>query len=74
MMYALVFLSTAVADVVWARYTLAVTAKATWQAATWSALIIVLGGFNVTQYVHDWRNIIPAAAGAFAGTWLAVRK
>lgn len=73
MSFILVFISTAIADVVWARYTLAVTAKSPLRAACWSALIILLGSFTVTQYVHDWRMVFPAAAGAFIGTWLAVK-
>jgi hypothetical protein len=42
------------------------------EAATWAAMVIVLGAFIVVSYVHDKRLIIPAAIGAFIGTYFAV--
>ncbi len=70
--YLLVFLSTLLADVAWTRYTLAVTERRALLAAIWSAAIVLFGAFNIVTYVHDSWAIVPAAIGAFAGTWWAV--
>ncbi len=74
MIYLLVFISTFVADLVWARYIAAAAEKRAIPAAAWSAAIIALGGFNVMNYAHNWYTIFPAVVGAFAGTWFAFRK
>jgi predicted small integral membrane protein len=73
MTYLLVFCSTFIADIVWARYIVAATERHTLRAAFWSAAIIALGGFNVTQYALNWHTVFPAIVGAFAGTWFALR-
>jgi hypothetical protein len=70
--YLLVFASTLLADIAWTRYTLAVGARAAVTAGIWSTLIVLFGAFNITAYVTDSRAIIPAALGAFVGTWWAV--
>lgn len=74
MIYLLVFVSTLLADIAWTRYTLAVGARAAVKAGIWSTLIILFGAFNITTYVTDRRAIIPAALGAFIGTWWAVGR
>jgi hypothetical protein len=74
MIYILVFISTFVADIVWARYIAAAAEKRPLHAAFWSAAIIGLGAFNVTQYAHDWTTVFPALIGAFLGTYVACRK
>ncbi len=74
MIYLLVFISTFVADLVWARYIAAAAEKRAVAAAWWSAAIIGLGAFNITQYAINWMTVFPALIGAFLGTWFALRK
>lgn len=71
---AIVFIAMFALDFVWARYTFAMTQKRAGAAATYSAVIIGLGGASTINYVSDHWMLIPAAAGAFAGTWLAVER
>ncbi len=74
MTYLLVFLSTFFADIVWARYIAAAAEKKAIHASAWSAAIVALSAFNITQYAHDWHAVFPAVIGAFFGTWVALRK
>lgn len=74
MLYLLVFVSTLLADVAWTKYMLAVAEKRATRAALWSAAIVLFGAFNIVSYVGNHWALIPAALGAFAGTWLTVRR
>lgn len=67
--YLLVFLATALADVAWTMYFIEVERRRKVLAATWSASIVALGTFTVTEYVHNPRLAVAAVAGAFVGTW-----
>jgi hypothetical protein len=71
--WAAVFAAMFALDFFWARYTAAVTDKAAAKAAGWAAFIILVSGFVTTSYVHDHWLLIPAAFGAFAGTYAAIR-
>jgi hypothetical protein len=53
-------------DVVWARYTLALTNDRPVRAGKYAALVIALSGFAAINYVNDPWMLFPAAAGAFA--------
>lgn len=64
--------ATAVSDWVWANYMLGVTNRLALEASLWASAVIVLGAFVVLSYVDDKRLVIPAAIGAFIGTYLAV--
>jgi hypothetical protein len=66
--------ATFVLDLVWAKYTQAVTERQPMRAAVLSALIFVIGGSVVSAYVHDSEMLVPAAIGAFVGTYVACRK
>lgn len=70
----LVFGATLLADVAWANYTIGVADRRPFLASAWSAIIILLGAVTVLVYTKDPLMVFPAAAGAFAGTWIAVRK
>jgi uncharacterized membrane protein YfcA len=59
-----------VLDFVWARYTIAITKKYAVVGGGYAALIMVLNGTVTLTYVHDPWMIIPAAAGAFVGTYI----
>lgn len=60
-------------DFVWARYNLATADKRVWAASSYSVAIILLSGVSVISYSHDPWLLIPAAAGAFTGTFIAVK-
>lgn len=68
-----VFAVMVVLDVVWAKYIRATAEKRRWPAASMAGLLVLLGGFNTLAFVDDPRMILPAALGAFAGTWVACR-
>lgn len=69
-----VFAATFALDFVWAYYTKALNECAEWRAAWWAAGIMILGGIAQVGYVNDPVLLIPAALGAFAGTFVAVRR
>lgn len=73
-MYLLVFGSTVLCDVAWTKYMLAVADKRPTASGLWSAGIVLFGAFNIVTYVHNHWALIPAALGAFLGTWLTVRR
>lgn len=64
--------ATALSDWVWANYMLGVTSRMALEASLWASAVIILGAFVVLSYVDDKRLIIPAAIGAFIGTYLAL--
>lgn len=70
--FALVFLATLLADVCWTKYFQQVAAKAAHASALWSASIIALGAFTITEYTQSRWLILAAVLGAYAGTWLTV--
>lgn len=69
----LVFAATFALDYVWAYYTRAVQRHAALPAAWWAFGIIILGGVGQIGYVNDPWLLLPAGAGAFAGTFAAIR-
>lgn len=69
-----VFLSMLMLDFVWAVYTRAVAEKRPSLASTCASAIIVLSGTAAIGYVNDPWMLIPAAAGAFVGTFLAMNE
>jgi hypothetical protein len=60
-------------DFIWARYTRAVGEKAAARSSAWATLIILVSGFVTTSYVSNPWLLVPAAIGAFTGTYAAVR-
>jgi len=65
---ALVFLALFCLDFVWAKYTFALSSRRHWQAASYER-----SGGAAVGYVSNPVLLIPAMAGAFAGTFVAVR-
>lgn len=68
-----VFVLLFVMDVIWVRLTLATTQRAPAVAAAWSTALYVLSTLAVFSVIHDLGLLVPAAAGAFAGTYVAVK-
>lgn len=68
-----VFAATFVLDIVWARYATAVTDRRRLAASVLAALIILIGGYTTINYVNDAWMLLPAMAGAFAGTYVGIK-
>lgn len=60
-------------DVIWVYYTKAVVAKAPLRSASWCALLTCMNALSAILYVGNPWLVVPAVAGAFAGTFLAMR-
>lgn len=71
--YLSAFFGVAALDIVWAKYTYALTARAPWRAGIFASSIFILNGTVTIGFVSDPWLLIPAALGAFAGTAIAVR-
>lgn len=72
MKFLLIMASVALADVCWAMYFIKIGDKSSIKAGFWASLLIVLSAYTTVNYVHDSRFIIPAALGAFIGTYISV--
>lgn len=68
------FFATLALDYVWAYYQRAVNSKSAGPAAWYAALIIGLNALYLLSCNDDHWMILPAAAGAFVGTYLSVRR
>ena len=62
----------AVGDFVWAKYISSIATIQPIVAANWSVLVVFLGAYVVVSYVEDRRMIIPAAIGAWIGTYYGI--
>lgn len=60
-------------DVIWTKLTIATTERAPAVAAAWSTALYVLSTLAVFSVIHDLGLLMPAAAGAFLGTYVAVK-
>ena len=69
-----VFVISALADMAWAIYTRHVVLHHAVPAAVWSAIIMLIVGFNTIAYTENHWLIVPAVAGAFVGTYVAVKR
>lgn len=67
---ALAFFGMIALDFVWARYVLTLTKKYHAVSGGYAAAIMLLNGVVTLTYVHDPWMILPAAAGAFVGTYI----
>lgn len=71
---AAIFVATFVLDFVWAKYTRAVADNAPLRASTYAVGTIVLSGVSAIGYTSNYWLLIPAGAGCFVGTFVAVRR
>lgn len=69
----LIFLATTVSDILWVFYIRRTGEGKAIAAATFSALIVLLGGLVVLAYVGNTWYLIPAALGAFVGTLITIK-
>lgn len=68
-----VFLVTAVSDTLWAVYIRRVTDGKSFSASTLSAIIIIAGGLVAIEYISNNWYLLPAALGAFVGTFFTIK-
>jgi hypothetical protein len=61
-------------DFIWTRYIASVAAKQPMQSALWSTGTILLSGVAAVEYVANPWLLLPAGLGAFAATWIAVKR
>ena len=66
------FFGMAALDIIFARYTLAVTSRRPVWASGYASVCLLLGGSVVVTYAHDPIMLLPAAAGAFVGTYIGM--
>ena len=60
-------------DWVWAKYTLATANKYAILAGSWASAMPFFIAFFSRSYVEDWKTAIPAACGAFVGTYIGIK-
>lgn len=68
-----VFFDLIAVDFCWAKYTKGIADSKAGPAAFWSMLIMLLGAAAVISYTQNWVLLFPAAAGAWVGTYMAVK-
>lgn len=72
MTWLLTFSAMFATDAAWALYVSQVRDGNPFGAAMWALFLFVLGAFVVTGYTRDRWLIVPAAIGAFVGTYCGV--
>lgn len=73
MIYILVFLGMTALDICYTQYVKDTADRKAFSASNWAAVLILVSGFVTTSYVADPWLLIPAAFGAFAGTWISIK-
>ena len=71
--YILTFLSLFCIDIFYTYYLRAVADSRALVASSWSVVVTILGAFVVINYTTDHTLLIPAALGAFCGTFVGMR-
>ena len=69
----LIFLATAVSDILWVFYIRRTGEGKAIPAAIFSSFIVLLGGFVILNYVANGWYLFPAALGAFIGTIITIK-
>jgi uncharacterized membrane protein YfcA len=59
-------------DLCWAFYVASVKSNDALAASAWAVALFLLGAIAVIGYTRDRWLLLPAAAGAFAGTYIGV--
>jgi hypothetical protein len=73
MSYIFAFFAMFALDFVWARYTRNITAGNAGRAGGYAALIVGFNAAVTLGYVADIWVVVPAALGAFAGTYASLK-
>lgn len=70
--YVFVFLMMMMTDMFWAIYLRRAAQGKPFMAASMASILLLLGGYVVIAYTEDRMMLIPAALGAFVGTYITV--
>jgi len=70
----IIFIAYIVVDGMYAFYTLEVTKRKPFSAATTGALMHFLLAIGVISYIHNYLYLIPLALGSWVGTYLIVKR
>jgi hypothetical protein len=71
--FLLIMIAMALADVCWTLYFIDVEERRAHPAAFWSAMIILVTAFTVTNYVENKIYISAAFLGAYLGTYGTIK-
>ena len=71
--YFLTFLSLFCIDIFYTYYLRAVADNKALVASVWSIVVTILGAFVVINYTTDHMMLMPAALGAFCGTYVGMK-
>jgi hypothetical protein len=70
----IIFVAYVLVDALYAYYTLQVTKRNPYSAATSGALMYFLLAIGVLNYVHNYLYLIPLALGSWIGTFIIVKR
>lgn len=70
----LIFISYVLVDALYAYYTLQLTKRKAYSAATSGALMYFLIAVGVLNYVQNYLYLIPLALGSWIGTFFIVKR
>mgnify|MGYP001591418958 CR=1 FL=1 len=70
----LVFVAFLVMDMAYAAWAKKVAERDPLQASLYAVAIVLCSAFVTISFVKDYWTVVPAALGAFVGTWIVVRR
>lgn len=71
--YILTFILVFVVDIIYTYYLKAINENHALVAGFWGAVCWLIGSLAVIEYTANHWLLIPACAGAFAGTWVGIK-
>ena len=71
--YVLTFLSLFAIDIFYTYYLRAIATEKALLASSWSVVVTILGAFVVINYTTNHLLLVPAALGAFCGTFVGMK-
>ena len=66
------FFALFVVDILYVVYVKDVNDDKRFRASLWATMLFLLSSIVIINYVHDVSNIVPAALGAFFGTYVGM--
>ena len=71
--YIVTFFAVFFTDIFYTYYLKAVQDEQVMRASMWAAVVFLIACVAVINYTTNYRLLIPAAAGAFCGTWVGMK-
>lgn len=71
--FILVYLAVTLTDICWSMYFIETDNRNAMKAAFWSAFIILVSSYAITNYVFEKTYVIAAMLGAFTGTYITIK-